>query len=266
MLWEEITTTDLKEAAATHGVCVLPLGICEKHGNHLPLGTDMIIARGVAKEATKIEPAVVFPQYYLSQGRECRHYAGCISASLELIMAALQEMCDEIARNGFKKILILNGHGGNNGFVNFFGFKTLGLNKDYTVYVNSLYDVTPERQARIEHCTKGAPLDHAGQLETSLVMHLRPDLVHIERQDVAEGHNQGRAKHLDDLKVFTGLNWYGSYPRHYGGNHKSATADLGKSIFDIYVEHASEVIREIKADTVLPAFFEEHNKLVRNPL
>ena len=230
MLWEEITTTDLKEAA-THGVCVLPLGICEKHGNHLPLGTDMIIARGVAIKAAEIEPAVVFPHYYLSQGRECRHYAGCISASLELIMAALQEMCDEIARNGFKKILILNGHGGNNGFVNFFGFKTLGLNKDYTVYINTLYDVTAERQTRIDHYTKGAPLDHAGLLETSLVMHLRPDLVHLERQDLADGYNQGRAKHMDDLKVFTSLNWHAGYPKHYGGDHKSATADLGKSIF-----------------------------------
>ena len=266
MRWEEMTTEDLKKAAATHGVCILPLGIHEKHGNHLPLGTDMYIVRSVACRAAEIEPAVVFPYYYYSQGSECQHYTGCIKASHELIISSLQEMCDEIARNGFKKILIMSGHGGNWGLVGFFAHKILGTDRDYTLYMNTVFEVTKEREKRIIDFANGVEMgDHAGFSETALMMHIRPDLVHLDRQDPNEGQPLGRTQHLRDLNIFSGLNWYGFFPGHIGGDFSAATPEMGKLIFDVYVENACEVISKIKSDTVLPELFKEFNEFARCP-
>ena len=267
MLWEEMTSKDIKEAAATHGVCILPLGIHEKHGNHLPVGTDMYIVRSVACKAAELEPAVVFPHYYYSQGSECQHYVGCICASHELIIASMQEMCDEIARNGFKKILIMSGHGGNWGLIGFFAHKILGTGRDYTVYTSTVFDINEERQKRIMDFADGKEMgDHAGLSETALMMHIRPDLVHLDRQNPEEGNALGRTKHLRDVKIFSGLNWYGDFPGHIGGDFTPATPELGKVIFDEFVGQACDVIKTIKSDEALPAFFKEYNNFTRNPM
>jgi len=203
MLWEEMTSKDIKEAAATHGVCILPLGIHEKHGNHLPVGTDVYISRSIACKAAELEPAVVFPHYYYSQGSETQHFVGCIKASHELIISAMQEMCDEIARNGFKKIIIMSGHGGNWGLLGFFAHKILGTGRDYALYMNSLGDINDERAKRIHDYVNGADMgEHAGLCETALMMHVRPDLVHLDRQDPNEGNRLGRTQHLKDQNIF----------------------------------------------------------------
>lgn len=67
MYWEELTADDFAEAVKSTGVCVIPMGVVEKHGNHLPLGTDMIIGRTIAEMAARLEPFVIFPYYYLDR-------------------------------------------------------------------------------------------------------------------------------------------------------------------------------------------------------
>src|ERR1700737_5616806 len=110
--WEELTAADFRQGIQqAKGACLLPFGILEKHGPHLPLGTDLLNVRYASLQATAQEYAVVFPEYYFGQIFEAKHAPGTVAYSLELQLRLLQETTDERARNGCKKIIIVNGHG-----------------------------------------------------------------------------------------------------------------------------------------------------------
>src|SRR5579859_6718947 len=107
--WEELTAGDFRSAIQqSKGTCLLPFGILEKHGPHLPLGTDLLNVRYASLQAVAQEYAVVFPEYYFGQIFEAKHEPGTIAYSVELQLKLLQETTDEMARNGCKKILIVN--------------------------------------------------------------------------------------------------------------------------------------------------------------
>jgi creatinine amidohydrolase len=119
--WEELTAADFREGIhRSLGTCLLPFGILEKHGPHLPLGTDLLDVRYAALHAAEQEYAVVFPEYYFGQIAEARHEPGTVAYSREMQLALLQETTDEMARNGCRKIIIVNGHGGNEHLLPFF--------------------------------------------------------------------------------------------------------------------------------------------------
>jgi len=119
--WEELTSADFRDAIAqSQGTCLLPFGILEKHGPHLPLGTDLLDVRYAALHAAEQNYAVVFPEYYFGQIFEAKHEPGTIAYSADLQLKLLQETADEMARNGCKKIIIVNGHGGNENLLPYF--------------------------------------------------------------------------------------------------------------------------------------------------
>src|ERR1700728_500366 len=134
--WEELTAPDFVTAIhQSQNTCVLPFGILEKHGPHLPLGTDLLDVRYAALHAAEQEYAVVFPEYYFGQIAEARHEPGTIAYSRELQLALLQETTDEMARNGCQKIIVVNGHGGNELMLPYFAQTQLDKPHDYVVYV-----------------------------------------------------------------------------------------------------------------------------------
>ena len=134
--WEELTAADFREAIhQSGGTCLLPFGILEKHGPHLPLGTDLLDVRYAALQAAGQEYAVVFPEYYFGQIFEAQHEPGTVAYSSRLQLELLQETTDEMARNGCKKVIIVNGHGGNENLLPYFAQTQLEKPHDYVVYV-----------------------------------------------------------------------------------------------------------------------------------
>ena len=132
---EELNALQFKEAGEkSEQTVILPIGVLEKHGPHMPLGTDVYTAREMALRAAEKEYTVVFPWYYFSQINEAKHQPGTIAYSPELIWKILQETLDELSRNGFKKIIIVNGHGGNKAFLEYFGISQLSERRDYALY------------------------------------------------------------------------------------------------------------------------------------
>src|ERR1700684_1975433 len=173
--WEELTAEDFQKAIAkAQETCVLPFGIIEKHGPQLPLGTDLINVRYVTAHAVEQEYAVVFPEYYFGQIFEARHEPGTMAYSAKLQLELLQETTDEMARNGCKKIVIVNGHGGNNHLLPFFAQSQLAAPHDYVVYIYAGATYPTGRPA-----LKTKVDAHAGESETAHVMVSRPDLVHL---------------------------------------------------------------------------------------
>jgi creatinine amidohydrolase len=242
--WEELTASDFRDAIRqSGGTCLLPFGILEKHGPHLPLGTDLLNARYVALAAAQHEFSVVFPEYYFGQIFEAEHEPGTIAYSAHLIMDLLQETTDEMARNGCKKILIVNGHGGNEHLLPFFAQAQLAKPHDYVVYVQPIVDAPdagppPRKTTGIDW--------HAGEIETSKVLIVRPDLVHMDRAASESGADQARLKIPENL--YTAIWWYARFPYHYSGQGAAATRERGEFEIKTWVSTVVEAIRAVKAD------------------
>jgi creatinine amidohydrolase len=241
--WEELTAADFRDAIQqSKGTCLLPFGILEKHGPHLPLGTDLLNVRHASLQAAQQDFAVVFPQYYFGQIFEAKHEPGTVAYSMELQLKLLQETTDEMARNGCKKIVIVNGHGGNEHLIPFFAQAQLDHPHDYVVYV-----LDGERSHPGGPPRKSTGIDyHAGENETSNTMVSRPDLVHIERAAAESGADQKRLRLPED--VYTGIWWYARFPNHYSGDGSVATKELGEWNMNNWTAAIVEAIRAAKAD------------------
>src|SRR3954469_7998288 len=177
--WEELTAADFRDAITrAQGTCLLPIGIMEKHGPHLPLGNDLLNVRYASLNAAQQEFAVVFPEYYFGQIFEAKHEPGTVAYSRGLQLQMLQETADEMGRNGCKKIIIVNGHGGNNSLLPYFAQSQLESPHDYVVYVHGNNRSGPGEP---KHKSDPATDMHAGESETSVSMIARPDLVHLDR-------------------------------------------------------------------------------------
>jgi len=245
--WEELTASDFVLAVKkSEGVCVIPMGVIEKHGAHLPLGTDVYIAREVSRRATEKEYCIVYPYYFMGQIFEAKQQPGTIAYSHELLFKFLDETCQEIARNGIKKIILANYHGGNPDFLRFFCQSQLAKQKDYAVYLFTP-SVDEKTEAKILSLRKTDPDagGHADEIESSEVMAIRPDLVKPERANNESGTDMNRLR-LDN--VYTGIWWYAKFPNHYAGDAKDANAALGEIILEQEAKQLSEVIKAVKAD------------------
>ena len=263
--YEELTAFDfVKAIEKSGGVCIIPMGIMEKHGPHLPLGTELIAARNLAVNAAKMEYAVVFPEYYFGQINEAKHQPGTIAYSPELIWKLLQETCNELARNGFSKIILVNGHGGNNDFLHYFVFCQNAEPHPYQLY---LYEpqISDAEMAQAEKLVISKVEEmHAGERETSEMLAIRPDLVKLEAVKTESGDDQARMKNLPDF--LTALWWYARFPNHYAGDAQYANALLGKLLVDIQVKHLAEALRQVKEDTTLKKLQDQYQKESNNPL
>lgn len=260
--YEELTAPEFVQAVSRSGAtCIIPLGILEKHGPHLPLGTDLLDCREISLRAAAREYAIVFPPYYFGQIFEAKHQPGTIAHGSRTILDLLQETCDELARNGIRKIILVNGHGGNEHFLKYFCQVQLESPRDYAVYLFApSYDAgASERLKKLRKTTLDG---HAGEQETSTIMAHRPDLARPELASRESGEDLAR---LSGLKhAYTGIWWYASQPNHYRGDGSAGSKELGEAILDIQTGLLVDMIRSVKRDTVTlelqRRFFEDSAK------
>ncbi len=259
--WEELTAPDfVKAVQQAQGTCLLPIGILEKHGPHLPLGNDLLNIRYVAGHAAAEEYALVFPAYYFGQIFEARHQPGTIAYSSALQMALLQETTDEMARNGCRKIVVLNGHGGNNNFLAYFAQSQLAAPHDYVVYVYTPHGGAPAALRK----TPASTDMHAGEGETSESLATHPELVHQDRAASESGADRARLSLPPGL--YTGIWWYARFPNHYAGDGAAATKELGEAEVSNAIRQVVEVIRAVKADQTSLRLQNEFFEKAKHPL
>jgi creatinine amidohydrolase len=246
--WDELTASDWEMALQkSDSTCILPIGILEKHGPHGPIGSDLIKVRQWSARATKKEYAVVFPDYFYGQINEAKQQYGTFSLPSSLVMELLEATCKEIGRNGFKKIIIVNGHGGNPQMIRYFIQNQLEKKRDYAVY---FFDPkTPKDVAeKASQLRKSeAKFDmHGGENETSSLLYLRPDLVKLDKSTSESGENQNRLQLSNDL--YTAIWWYAAYPNHYAGKAEVSSIELGKLLTDSIIESLANAIKAVKED------------------
>ena len=163
------TTVDAREAGAS--VAVLPVGSFEQHGPHLPLATDTIVACAVARAVAAAHPVLPLPPITISCSHEHAAWAGTVSISARTLHAVVTDIAESLRRSGVPKLVLVNGHGGNHVLSNVVQEAHGAM---------ALFPAPGEwsearRAAGIE--TTSAADMHAGELETSILLHVRPDAV-----------------------------------------------------------------------------------------
>ena len=262
--WEDLTSPKFAKAVElSGGVCVIPMGVIEKHGPHLPLGTDMYESREIAFYAAQKEFAIVFPPYYFGQIFEARHQAGTLAYSNDLLWQMLDETCKELSRNGLKKIILLNGHGGNTSFLQYFCQSQLAKQEDYVVVMfrpgNDAVN-GPEIKS-----LKKAKLDgHAGEEETSMMFFMNPGYVDQEALTSQSGLNQDKLKGLPF--GYTGIWWYAQYPNHFASDVNTPNKRLGELLITSEAGQLAELIKYMKTNTSVKQQYDEFFKRADNPV
>jgi creatinine amidohydrolase len=261
MQWENLTSSDFAQAVQQcGGVGIIPIGVLEAHASHLPLGTDIFTAHFVACRAAEEEPVIVFPQYPYSINHETAHLPGGLVIKRDLAFALLENVCDEMYRNGLHKIILISGHGGNRAFLPLFVQTLPEKAKPYVVYYADL-PVVPEDETIIEHPENG----HACEAETSMMRHIDDASSRWIRSRHGRLPTCGatrRSKRRAAIPRWTGI---AQYPHMYVGDAHKATPEKGAKLLAYRIRLLVNLIRAVKADAVSPALVAEFNQRQMNP-
>jgi creatinine amidohydrolase len=179
LLLHEVTRREAS-ARAANALVILPVGATEQHGPHLPLGTDYLIVehitREAAREAQQWVDVLVAPTLHVGSSHHHLPFGGTISLSTERYYGALSDMVESLIESGFRRIFILNGHGGNHEIIQLVA-RDLALKHPVNLGAASYWDLAREPVVEREPDLHGRFPGHAGVFETSMIMALRPDLV-----------------------------------------------------------------------------------------
>ena len=284
MLWENLREEEFEGAIKrSGGLCVMVLGCLEKHGQHLPVGTDSLKGDGIVKEAAKLEDVVIFPTtlwlgnvmgaHGLTEPEKFEK-RGYIAMNPHTLLTVLEELCDEIARNGFTKILLLNSHGGNTAMLDYFCKSQCYNKKNYVTMWTGAYfleDLAPEKvldiirprradfdmlsdedMATLEKFAENPAslaIGHGGFCETALVYGTHPDTVAPERFDALCGLSTHRADYLTNEKIHFGYAWSSNYPNALNGLAPfGCTEAIGKAMVKISAERLARIFKMLKED------------------
>ena len=284
--WLHITSEDFhKIREASKGVCVIPMGCVEKHGLHLPLGTDILEGSGVTYEASKIEPFCVFPDFTFGE-LAVNHPSrpdGTITLTVETEMLLLEELCEQISLNGFKKILIMNAHGGNRWWLSTFLRRLGNRKRDYVVAVyfiglpalhemgeyllehgsGSIPELTPDDEKYLIDCAvNGIKAGHGGLAETAYMLGFYPEDVHMERLGIESGQSTHIADKFKEAGIEIDSNgWNFNYPNAYQADDPvGCTPTIGKAQIRIEAHRLANAVRVMKEDELLLTENERRNK------
>ena len=190
VLWEQMRRTEFAQAAKTDAVVIIPVASTEQHADHLPINTDTNVCSTIAKraaDAVEEFPVLVMPPVWMGYSPHHMVHAGSITLTYHTFVEVLTELAVCVYSHGFKKILFLNGHGGNSAIIA--GLRTkLEAEKNVPVIGYTYWELpgVTQKMKEISETDKGF-IGHSGEMETSLQLYLQPALVDTSRAEWAPG-------------------------------------------------------------------------------
>jgi creatinine amidohydrolase len=169
-------------------------------------------------------------------------------------------MCDEISRNGLKKIILVNGHGGNNSLLPYFCQLMLDAEKDYMTFLSGF----PKPSQQVLTALAAEEDGHAGEEETSTMMAIHPDLAKPERFG-DYGRSLERMKAFKEAGLYTGISWYADYPGHFAASKAPFSPEKGEIVIDNHVDFLIGQIRLVKEDDTPTTLYREFHQRARKP-
>jgi creatinine amidohydrolase len=211
----------------------------------------MLASHAVACLASEVEPAVVFPPYPWGVNHESCHLPGAVALRRDLVLALLENVCDEIGRNGFRKIILLQGHGGNRFVLPLFVQSSVERARPYLLYYLNV------RQGDLSDILETSEIGHACEWETSISLHLFGELVKMEAVPKEPFANRGRNKQLMEENLYSPVDWYSMFPTMYVGDASKASRRKGEAIVERRVKALASAIRAVKEDAATQGLLDE---------
>lgn len=183
--WATRPYGDVVELAEHPGsVLVVPVGSLEQHGYHLPVATDTLLADAVAHGAatTADAPVLVLPPVWTGLSSHHMPFGGTVTLDRETLAALLEGITDTALDNGFDAVLILNGHGGNAALIDTVSAAVGADHPDVDVASLTYFALAGDIADEVRDSDIGGT-GHGGEFETSLMLHLHPDLVAMEEAE-----------------------------------------------------------------------------------
>jgi len=264
-----MTNSDLEKIKKDPKFAIIPVGSLEQHGDHLPVSTDSIIAEYLAENVSKSIHAICLP--VLSIGVSFEHEPMFnVSLTHQTFSRVLKEVCISLIKFGIKDILILNGHHGNMGALHYVSQDVFNEINHASIFSQDM-DISENVSINFInywHLMQG--LDHAGEIETSLIMAINPELVHMNNHIISQpsqlpskvhssnGNNNTSAKgnkivEKSKIAYASITNIPGSFPRITGngvwGDPTMASAEKGKELLRDLVFKIEETINDFKKKT-----------------
>lgn len=250
--WWSRTAEEIREVAQRDGsVLVLPVGSIEQHGRHLPVATDTILVDSVARlAADRVEadlPLLVAPPVWSGYSPHHLAFGGTLTLDFETLLAVLEELADSALENGFDALLLLNGHGGNMALVS--GATSLigRTHPESEVLGLTYFQLAQEFVDDIRESEPGG-MAHGGEFETSLMLHLLPELVHEDRvggEPLDEPYDLGLAD-LFEGGPLTVYRPFEVYSETGGiGRPELASAEKGRRLADRLAEELASLLTDI---------------------
>lgn len=281
MLWENLRSNEFNEAVErSNRVCLLPIGCVEAHGIHLPLGCDVMHVKEHCERVGEMEDVVVFPSIYFGEKSGAGEFLGTIIFPEHLIEEILKQCCREIARNGFKKILIVNGHGGNRNMLNNFARSILQERNDFIVMVTYTSLPFPEKiMSRVQdfpyltkediailedYIAQGKKGGHGCFTETGVLYNICPDLVRLDLMDAVCGDSTHMFDDFDKHSIYTPFSWMGNYADSLQGSyHAGMNERIARAMGEYVTNSLADTVRFVKNEKVS----EEYHRrwLEKNP-
>jgi len=254
--WQDLATTDFARVDPARTIALLPVAAIEQHGPHLPLATDALINEGVVQRTLHSLPptasVLVLPALNIGDSLEHSAFAGTLSAGLEDLLGLWLAVGRSVAQAGVKKLVIFNSHGGQRAHVDLAALRLRVQHGMLVVRAHSFSFGVPPGLFEVDELAHGL---HGGAVETSMLLHLRPDLV---RQDAiinfhslgatlaARGGLLGAEKPVGIAWMTQDLNAQGAC-----GNATAASAAKGAAVLEHMATRLLQVLAEVQ-DMPLP--------------
>jgi creatinine amidohydrolase len=240
MRYEDLTSPQIDALDRDSTVLLLPLGSVEQHGGHMPVGTDSIIAHALCcAVAERRKASVILPPPWYGFSAHHMRFPGSITLSAETMLAVVGDVVGSLVVHGFRRVLMVNGHGGNAGLVDVLA-STLG-NKHHgraRIAGVTYFHLASERIDATRTSPTGGT-GHAGEFETSVMLHLAAHLAHMDKAETTYP-DPGSRYLTTDLTGASAVRTYLDFADLSAsgtlGDPSHANADKGRVFFEAVVE------------------------------
>jgi creatinine amidohydrolase len=229
-------------ALAERSLLLLPVGALEQHGPHLPLATDSILVERVGELAAELleadRPVVMAPTLPYGSSHHHISYGGTASATTEQFYGLVSDLCQSLCASGFRRIFLLNGHGGNHELLELVARDT-ALRHGATCAAASYWRVAEARLKQMGALEQGNVPGHAGAFETSLMLAVRPELVGEPPVRTGTAPHRANGDQTFRLEVATPF----MAPDGFSDSPAAASADLGREYLRVCAEEVAVALR-----------------------
>lgn len=247
VLLAKMTRPEVEEALKRTDIALLPVGSVEQHGRHLPSETDAATAFHLAKLAAERVDAVVAPPLVFGISYHHMDFAGTLSLRPETMIEVVKDICKSLLAHGFKNAAIINGHGGNSATLSVAVTKIQEETGCMVPIISWWAFLTPEFKREILE----TPPFHAEETETSFMLAIEPEYVHMDQAVKEEGKPFSKFVRYD----MTGMGPVGyPIPRIKDitdsgtiGDETIASKEKGERLIEWVVDHIVQVLKEMRA-------------------